>query len=423
LFAPVEGYWVLLDRLIAWYASGFPLILVPFVYNLSANVLAATSIAYFCCRARDVFRPFASLSVLLLVPMVSGVMLDNITHLQWFSQLALVSACLLPRPPAARNSRIARVFELTFLTAAALTGPFAIFCSLVYLLLQTISVAAGLGRLTRIRARLQEYLHSLDGPALVVTVVAGAAILFLAHSEHKIVLPDAKKTISDFFLVVAGEGLQVHALGPVLFSRILFACFQVVLFGIIALVPMSARARMGCFALLLYGWLVLLAGFVKSQSHGFTALAFNYDDKYFFALAVFEWLVLWRIVGSLLRDRPVAPTLLVGSALVSATIAFPYWHVRSALPETNWAQYAKKIEAGEDLDVAIYPNWSFHVAGRQAIDGLHSGIANKSEDSSSLPGSFGSLHRRISAGSVPKCRLAFRFRTKWIAKDGGTMPV
>src|SRR5690348_1083211 len=45
LFGPVQGYWVVLDRLVAWYASFFPVILVPLVYNLSAILLAATSIA------------------------------------------------------------------------------------------------------------------------------------------------------------------------------------------------------------------------------------------------------------------------------------------------------------------------------------------------------------------------------------------
>src|SRR4029078_12523440 len=44
LFVGVEGYWVFLDRLIAWYASFFPLTLVPLAYNLSANLMAAASV-------------------------------------------------------------------------------------------------------------------------------------------------------------------------------------------------------------------------------------------------------------------------------------------------------------------------------------------------------------------------------------------
>jgi len=366
LFRVVEGYLVFLDRLIAWYASFFPLALVPLVYNLSANVLAAASIAYFCCRARDVFHPLVSLAVLLLVPMVSGIMLDNITHLQWFTQLALVSASLLPRPASARNSGVARIFEMAFLTAVAFTGPFAIFCSLVYLFLQTVSVAVRFARLTRIRECLREYLLSLDVPALSITLVDGAIVLFLAHSEHKIPMPDPRKIVSDFFVVVAGVGLQVHALGPVFFPQLLFAWFQVALFGIIALVRMSARARITCFALLLYGWLVLLAGFVKSLSLGGKAVDFNYCDTYFFALAIFEWLVLWRIVSVFLRGNLTASSLIVVSVLGSSAVMYPHWHIRPELPDLDWAQYASRIEAGEAVDAPVYPPpWRVHIPGRE----------------------------------------------------------
>jgi len=385
LFGPVQGYWVFLDRLIAWFASAFPLVLIPFVYNLSATLLAAASITYFCCRARDVFHPVASLAVLLLVPMISGIMLDNITHLQWFSQLALASASLLPRPLAARNSGIARIVEMAFLAIVAFTGPFAILCSLVYLFLQTVHMAAALARLTRIRESLREYLRSLDIPALVVTLVAGAILLTLAGGQNKIPLFPLHKIPEGFFLVVLGIGLQVHTMGPVLFPQIAFAWFQVALFGIVVLAPMSARARTGCLALLLYGWLVLLAGCAKALALGGTAPNFNYDDKYFFALAIIEWLVLWRIVSSLLRGTPTVPTLMTVSAMGSVAIAYPYWHTRPALPDTNWAQYAKRIEVGETLDVPIYPPpWFFHVAGQgkqltialQPADAVHQDAAH-----------------------------------------------
>jgi len=366
LFVVVEGYWVFLDRLIAWYASFFPLTLVPLAYNLSANLMAAASVAYFCCRARDVFHPLASLAVVLLVPMVSGIMLDNITHLQWFTQLALVSASLLPRPASARNSGVARIVEMAFLAVVAFTGPFAIFCLVVYLFLQTVSVAAGLGRLTRIRDCLREYLNSLDVPALVVTLVAGAIVLFLAHSGHKIPVPDPRKIASDFFVVVTGIGLQVHGLGPVFLPQLLFAWFQAALFGIIALVPMSARARTSCIALLLYGWLVLLAGFVKSVSLGGNAVDFNYCDTYFFALAIFEWLVLWRIISVFPRGNPAASSLIIVSVLGSCAIVYPHWHIRPALPDMDWAQYASRIEAGEAVDVPVYPPpWRVHIPERE----------------------------------------------------------
>jgi hypothetical protein len=203
-------------------------------------------------------------------------------------------------------------------------------------------------------------------PALAVTLVAGAILLSLAGSQNKIPLPPlSHKIVADFFLVVAGVGLQVHALGPVFFPQIPFAWFQVALFGIV-LAPMSPRVRMGCFALLLYGWLALLAGFLKARVLGGTAPDFNYDDTYFFALAIFEWLVVWRIVSALLHGTPTLPNLMIVSAMGSAAIVYPHWHIRPALPGTNWAQYAGRIEAGETVNVPIYPPpWFFHVAGRR----------------------------------------------------------
>lgn len=361
LLQPLQGYLVVLLRLVAWFASAFSLEQIPFVYVVSANLLAGACIGYFCYRARELFDSTPILGAVLLLPMVSGIMLDNLVHLQWFSQFVLVGAVILPRP-ATNASKAWRAGELAAITIAALTGPYALLCTLSYAILQGLRCLAALAGLRGVRDSLGAYLRSLDASALTITAGAAIVTVIIANSDNKIPLHFSAGMLGDLVPII-GEGLQLHMIGQVPIARSLFVTFQLALFGIVALLPDLPRNRAACVAVLLYGWLCLAAGYAKAKTLGTTAPVFNYGDTYFFALAVLQWLVVWRVASNLRFFSRTGATLLVILALSVGACSRPYLHVREAFPDMKWRTYASRIADGESVRVPIYPPpWTFYVA-------------------------------------------------------------
>lgn len=361
LFNLVQGYLVILARLIAWIASLFPLASAPFVYNVCAIALAGCSIAWFSLRARDLFHPAASFAVLLLIPVINTYVLDNVVHLQWWTQFPLVAACLLPRPATAASGRVRRAAEAVGLAIVALNGPYVIFCFFIYAMLVAALAAAALARMRTLRAPLIDYLRSLDPVAVAVATAAGSVALLVAIAAHKVPAPITPERLAAFFDIVLGQALQVHAMGPVLFSRAAFLGMQAALLVAAAFVPRRAAHRIGCLLLLAYGVLCLSAGYAKSIANNVVLEAFTFGDTYFLALAVFEWLVLSHVIGVLLFRRRIVGALAVSGALAALTLPHPNWHVRSNVPDLNWPQYAARIGAGEVVDVPLLPSPEWHV--------------------------------------------------------------
>jgi hypothetical protein len=360
LFNPIQGYLVILSRLVAWVASRFPLTSVPFVYNTCALALAGCSIAWFSLRARALFHPTAAFAVPLLIPIINTYVLDNVVHLQWWTQLPLVAACLLPRPATVPSGAAWRCVEGVCVAIMALNGPYAIFCISIYAMLVAALAVAALLRSRTLYAPLIEYLRSLDPMAVAIGASAGCLSLLLALGAHKVPTPITPEHLAVFIDQVLGEALQVHALGPVFFSRAEFLGVLAALFVAAAFVPRSATHRIACLTLLVYGVLCLSAGYAKSIAVGTPLDAFKFGDTYYIALCVLAWLVLSHVIGVLLRKRIFGAVTVIGTLLL-LTILNPNWHVRTDVPDLGWPQYAARIEAGETVDVPLLPSANWHV--------------------------------------------------------------
>ena len=131
------------------------------------------------------------------------------------------------------------------------------------------------------------------------------------------------------------------------------------------LVPAGSNVRLSCVVLLAYGLLCLLAGYVKMMTYGMSTESFEYIDRYFFALVIFQWLVVWRIVDNLVaRKAAVSIGLLV---VAMAGLAYRSPHLFPvAPPDMHWSAYAPRIAAGEAVDVPINPiPWQIHVPARE----------------------------------------------------------
>ena len=376
LFEVVQGYWVFLDRLIAWVGSLFPVAAAPMVYNVLAIALAGCSIAWFSLRAREFFHPVASFGALLLIPIINIYVLDNVVHLQWWTQFPLIAVSLLPRLLPAGTSGMRRGIECACIVIIAFTGPFAILCLFTYAMLASAFAIARVARLGAIHQRIGEYMRSLDPIGVAVTGSAGCIVLALAVAKHKVAAPFTHQQFSAFFDIVLGEGLQIHAMGPVLFSRATFLGVQCALLATAIFVPRNARTRIACLMLLAYGFACILAGYAKVTALGVAPAAFNFGDTYFLALAVIEWLVLSSVLGTLVFGSRLMGATVVLTALCALTIRHPYWHVRTDVPNLGWPDYARQIAAGEAVDVPLLPSadWHVRIAGRPKRNGDPPGL-------------------------------------------------
>jgi hypothetical protein len=360
LFKLHQGYLVALPRLIAWIASTFKAIHAPFVYNVAANLVAAGCIGYFCVRARAIFHPCASFAVILLLPMISGELFGLVTNVQWFAQLAIVAACLLPRPAGSRGPLWSRTAQLVLLAVIALTGPYAILCGFVYFALIACHWLARSLRLAFLADPLGEYLESLDENCVAIVMTAGLVLMIIAATQNAIPAQHQENLFLDFIRGAVGEGVQAHMLGLILWPWPEFVALQGALLAATLLWRAKPNVRIGCLVLLGYGWLCLITGYLKMKALDMAIGDINYIDRYVFACAVFQWLVIWRI-GSDEFVGEMPATWLVIAALALIGFHNPLRLCRAPPPDMDWPKYAQRIDAGQAVDVVIAPGWRFHV--------------------------------------------------------------
>jgi len=365
LFAPHQGYFVVAPRVLAAVASIFPVAWAPFFFSVGAIVASAACVAYFCQHARTLFHPLASLAVIALLPTLGGELFGVTANIQWFGQLVVVAAALIPRPAAAPSSSPVAILQVIVIAAMALTGPYAIFCAHLLFGLLLIQNFAFLTRFRSLADALPRYFESLDWVCLTVVVVAGLAHMIMALNSPALPTHFPSPSLSEFFASVAADGIQVHMFGLIPMGHIGFLCAEAGLIGVLLLAPAGSNERLSCVVLLAYGLLCLLAGYVKMMTYGMSTASFEYIDRYFFALVIFQWLVVWRIVDHLVaRKTAVGICLLVG---VMAGLAYRSPHLFPvAPPDMHWSAYAPRIAAGEAVDVPINPiPWQIHVPARE----------------------------------------------------------
>jgi len=366
LLVPYQGYLVMLGRSVAWIASPFAAVHIALVYNLAWLLLAAGSIAYFCVRARALFHPCASLTALLLLPLLGGELFGMVANVQWFGQLVVIAACLLPRNSATPHSTAWRAAQLALLAIFALNGPFAVLCAFIYFGLIFAQWVAARLRMTRVHDALSTYVDSLDEPSLAVVMAAGLIQMLVVASQGAIPAQHQAHLLVDFVQAAGGEGVQVHLLGSMFVGRTAFDWWQAGLLAAVLLWRLPASVRIGCLVLLGYGWLCLLGGYLKMKAVDMQPGDINYIDRYVFALVVFEWLILWRLLSAVPIVGELRGTLVLAGILAAIGFDNPVRIFRPPPRDLDWPAYARKIDAGEAVDVPINPvPWHFHVAARQ----------------------------------------------------------
>jgi hypothetical protein len=123
LFIPYAGYLLFVPRLVAMFASLFPLVAEPTIYNGAALAIAAASCAVFCLPAfRSILAADAlrfALCCVAAAALDTGELVGTITQIQWYLQFAGILLLLYSgRKDAPHNPRENVILAVVMLVIA-----------------------------------------------------------------------------------------------------------------------------------------------------------------------------------------------------------------------------------------------------------------------------------------------------------------
>lgn len=348
LFEPHAGYLHFLPRLTAWAASGFSAVHAPLIYNLAALLFGAAALASLRQLDRLGLGFALALAPVLLAP-TNGEVWGTITNVQWLMQFYLVS--MLARLFQGGGEDFAPVPRAAAAFAVGLTGPFSIFAVL--------SASVGLlwlrwraGPLQRVRSA---------GVSLEWTVLglcAALQALLIVTTANTDTPPVAFSLDVALGLV---KSVQVHVFGAQWMPVLLF---PIALLALLAFVLRRSTAPQQAIvvatALFSVSQMVAVA---HSRTDQFQQVAsFGFGDRYYFLFKMAFW---WLVAVAMVRAAPPRshlPAIVLFVALGCNALAMPNAFQRQPLRDLHWADYARRIDAGEALDVPINPvSWQIHV--------------------------------------------------------------
>lgn len=354
LFEPYAGYLHALPRLVAWIAGGFSAVHAPLIYNLCALLIGAAALTS--------LRRLDRLGVGFLLAMVpialaptNGEVWGTITNVQWVTQFYLVSA--LVRLFLGDDDSIP-LLRAVAAVAVGLSGPFGIF-----------AVAAALIGTLWSRwfggpeARVRRAGAPISAEWIILGLCAGIQILTIVNAGGTKVA-DAPAALDAYLVFV--ESMPLHVFGTRLVPTWLFLGVLGALF-VFVLKRSTAPQRTALVAIAAFVALQLAAAAHKCASdQPEQLLSFGFGDRYFLLFKVTFW---WLVAIAIARVAPSKAGYLPTAALVvllgGNAAMMPGALQRQPYQDMNWADYAKRIDAGEGVDVPINPpSWRIHVPAR-----------------------------------------------------------
>ena len=320
LVEPYAGYLHTVPRLVALLWSRDSAVDAPAVYAGASVAVAAWSAATVGAST----APFAwLLGIALLCPPHSGEAFGTLTNVQWLMAPALVLCVATPAPPG----RWARLNQLAFCTASALSGPFSIFAAPV-----------ALWRLWRDRTDR----HAL---ALGAIVLGGACIQawFLAREPTSgPATGDAARLAWTFVDRTVGQlatGHRMRNWRDLAYGALVLAA---------ALAALARPEMRRLFAIL--GIELALTGL---RFLGFPPDTFDgieSADRYFLVPRV---VLLWAVIATLVSGRP--RRALLGAAALGLVVVHDRQWEKPPRPALPWARDAAAIDRGEGVRIPVAP--------------------------------------------------------------------
>jgi hypothetical protein len=320
LVAPYAGYLHAVPRLVAWLWSCGSAVDAPAVYAGASVAVAAWSAA----TVGAARMPFAWLfGVALLCPPHSGEAFGTLTNVQWVMAPALALCIATPAPAG----RWARLNQLAFCAASALSGPFSLF-------------AAPLAAWRLWRDRIDR--HAL---ALGAIVLAAAALQawFLARE------PSSGQGTGD----PAGLAwtLLDRSLGQLATGHRLRNWRDLAFAALVATAAAAALARPEMRRLLGFVALELaLTGLRFLHAPADTFDGIENADRYFLVPRV---ILLWAVLATLVSGRP--RRVVLGAAALALILVHDRQWQRPPRPVLPWAVPAAALDRGEAARIPVAP--------------------------------------------------------------------
>jgi len=350
VFEPAEGQLQLLLRLIAWVATLFSTVRAPLIYNLAALACGAAALA--SLRNLEAFGlSFGIVLVTLALVPTNGEVFGNVTNLQWLLQFYFVS--MFARLSIGAQDTMVPLLRMILTAAVALTCAF-----------PTVVVATGLSAWVWLRSR-NAAAHSspISSEWLVLAACAGAqAGVFLLDAGAQ--AHPAKFAFDAYVLFI--DSLPTHIFGLPLVTGTLLLVSTLALVWL-ALRGAAPREKAFVGALALFVALPLAATAHRFAAQPGLFLSLQDGDRYFLLLKMFFWWMLALAVARHLRQWNAVPLGAIVVLLGANAVAMSPALVRRPLIDLHWRDYARRIDAGESVDVPINPPpWQFHMAGSRS---------------------------------------------------------
>jgi hypothetical protein len=348
LFDTYASYLHLTPRFVAWIGSFVSVAQAPLVYCYAAWLLGAAALSSLRWLPMGPVPYVVILAGIALTP-TNGEVFGTVTNVQWLFQfhvLAVVARFVT-------GERGQKPWQQALITlCVGLSGPFSAF---------GFAACIGLWLLSRVRIKglSPERVHpGVEFWALGIAAITQSLVAVFSQSSANM----ADEPVTWLGSVRILSLLQLHALASEPLPRWLFRCW--LLAASLATLALLREPRARSTLMGIYAFTVLqLAGVALkfAGSRSFVLATMDNADRYFvMSKAVLFWQVA-ILVATLTGARRLRPFALM-ALMFGLPRVYHTWLQRPIFPDLRWKEHAKRVSAGESLDVAIQPEgWKVHV--------------------------------------------------------------
>ena len=327
------------------------------VYNAATLVISAFCVAY-TSRRLDLIVPWPVVLLSFYIVATGGEIFGTLTNVQWFTQFALVAACILP---ATDKGRLNKLGIVALVLLASLTGPFSIF---VFFSVALLHSYAWIGRRTPALMRLplvsdcttaSKSLSSTRVAALFGGALIQIGYLALSNSRAP---HDSKSNLAQLITTTFGDVLPLHIFGQhYLTSTAWLSIFSLLVFLVATQRNADSGARVYIVMLIALASAFALAGTAANNLDG--TMSFGFSDRYFYFSKLIFWWALYFILSS--KANREQTTAFVIGAMAFFAIVNGHLLQRSVFKDLHWKEHAGALIQPGHHEIPINPSWNISI--------------------------------------------------------------
>lgn len=366
IFTPYAGYLHAIPRLVAWLASAFNPANIPAIYNTAALFISAFCVVYVTKRL-DQYIPASVVFLSFFLVPTGGEIFGTLTNVQWFTQIALIAACIIPSEDQGHVKPIAAFLMVLVL---ALTGPFSVF--IVALLAPLYAIVWLDGWLRRSSLPFVDscrFMCRKLSPSRIGALAIGAFVQILC------LITDAQRPHHNFppihklLDVTFGEIVPLHIFGQAFLTKTAWLVIEaIIIVGVITRSRASWEKRLTLITILALACIVALAGTMLTGFDYFRT--FGFGDRYFyFVKIVFWWMVCFGLIGNGNTDSRQVENGVIGAMIFFAMLN-PLLLQRGTSPDLHWKEQVISLGQPGHHEINIPPSWTINITTKPKRDHL-----------------------------------------------------